>query len=269
MALWRKIRRGRRGPCGGRERPSSLLWRGSRIPRQRAIRRWYRARFRARRSRCRGLAIRWPSPGDREVGDPQINPGGPASGRERLGVGDVDGERDVPAAARVTGHRHRGRVDRGGIDTGPGPGERQRRVHLRQVQAAVAPPEPGPGVLRGLPPLPGLEPRIPGPPGEERRVGGLLVTDRLLQRNGRHLVQPRQFVGGLHGGQVGAGLGVGRPGLPGLVPLAAPGQGPVPPDHAHAAERAVQHAGLLLVRVRPALVRRPHDQKSYSTKSDM
>ncbi len=84
-------------------------------------------------------------------------------------------------------------VDRGGVDVRPRPGERQRRVHFREVQAAVAPPEPGPGVLRGLPPLPGLEPRMPCALGEERGIGGLLVADRLLQRDGRHLVQPGEF----------------------------------------------------------------------------
>ena len=38
------------------------------------------------------------------------------------------------------------------------------------------------------------------------------------------------------------------------------GQGPVP-HHPHAAERAVQHRLLLLVRVRPAPVRRPHPRR--------
>src|SRR6185437_211971 len=111
--------------------------------------------------------------------------------------------------------------------------------------------------------VPGLEPRVPGPLGEERGIGGLLVADRLLQRDAGHLVQPGQFFGGLHGGQVGAGLGVGRPSLLRLVPLAAPSQGPVPHD-ADAAERAVQHAGLLLVGVGPAFVRRSHEGKLYS-----
>ena len=74
----------------------------------------------------------------------------------------------------------------------------------------------------------------------------------------------QEFVGGFHGGQVGAGLAVGRPGLVGLVPLPTPREGLVPGD-ADAAERAVQHAGLHLIGVGPAFVRRPHDQKSYST----
>jgi len=201
--------------------------------------------------------------GDRKVGDPEVNADDPARGGELLRVGYVNGERDVPASAGITGDCHRRRVDRGGVDAGPGPGECQRRIHLGQVQAAVAPPEPGPGVLRGLPTVPRLEPRIPGPLGEERGVGGLLVPDRLLQRDAGHLVQPGQFLGGFHGGQVGVRLGEGHPGLLRLVPLAAPGQGPVPYD-ADAAERAVQHAGLLRVGVGPAFVRRSHNGKSYS-----
>ena len=127
--------------------------------------------------------------GDREVVDPQVHADGAAGGGELLRVGYVDGEGDVPASARVTGHRHRRRVDRRRVHIGPGPGERQRRVHLGQEQRAVAVPEPGPGVLRGPPAIPGLEPRIPCALSEERSVRGLLVADRLLQRDGRHLVQ--------------------------------------------------------------------------------
>src|SRR6267378_3635426 len=123
-------------------------------------------------------------------------------------------------------------------------------------------------VLRGVDvPLPGLESRIPGALSEERRVRDLLVADRLLERDGRHLVQPRQFVRGLHGGQVGVRLGESRPGLICLVPLMPPGQGLVP-DHADAAERAVQHAGLHLVRIRTALVRRPHRYQAYVIQSE-
>jgi hypothetical protein len=176
--------------------------------------------------------------GDHKVLDPQVNPDNPASGGKRPGVGDLDGERHVPAAARVPGHRHRRRVDRGGINAGPGPGERQRRAHLGQIQRAVAPPKPGPGVLGRLPTVAGFEPRVPGALGKERCIRGLLVPKRLLQRDAGHLVQPRQFVRGLQSGQVGAGLAVARPGLVCLISLAAPGQGPVPHD-ADAAERAV------------------------------
>jgi hypothetical protein len=48
-----------------------------------------------------GVGDPLPVAGDREVGDPQVHPGGPARGGERLGFGYVDGERDVPASARV------------------------------------------------------------------------------------------------------------------------------------------------------------------------
>ena len=86
------------------------------------------------------------------------------------------------------------------------------------------------------------------------------------QRDGRHLIHPGQFVRGLHGGQVGARLGVRRTGLVGVVPLTSPVQGPVPGD-ADAAECAVKQAGLRLVGVCPAFVRGPHGQKSYSSRS--
>jgi hypothetical protein len=86
-------------------------------------------------------------------------------------------------------------------------------------------------------------------------------------RQDDHVMVPDQAGGGaVHGGQVTVGLGEGRPGLIFLVPPAPPRQGPVSYD-ADAAERAVQHAGLHWVRVCPALVRRPHDKKPYSTKS--
>jgi hypothetical protein len=43
--------------------------------------------------------------------------------------------------------------------------------------------------------------------GEERGIRHLLVADRLLERDGRHLVQPRQSFRGFHGGQVSVRLG--------------------------------------------------------------
>src|SRR5207244_12955152 len=126
-------------------------------------------------------------------------------------------------------------------------------------QAAVAVPEPGAGVVGGLAAVAGLVPRVAGAPGEEVAERDLLVPDRLLERDAGDLVQPVQAFAGLHGRQVGVGLGEVRPGLLAVVPAVPPRQGAVPHD-ADAAERAVKHAHLFEVRVGPALVSRPHER---------
>ena len=167
---------------------------------------------------------------------------------------------------RPQGSRETVTVD-GSIDAGSIPGqdqsECQRRVHLGEEQRAVAVPEPGPGELRGLPAGAGLIPRVAGAAGEEAGVRDLLVPDRLLKRDRGHLVQPRQFFGGFHGSQVGVRLGEVRLRLlAAVIPGVPPRKRPVPHD-ADASERAVQHAGLLRCRVRPALVRSPHKHQAY------
>ena len=164
-----------------------------------------------RRSRCRGLGIFWPSVVTAKSLIPRSTPttrpvAGTAPGRA------LDGERDVPASARVTGDGHRRRVDRRRVRRPATTTRTSAACPSSRGTAAVAPPEPGASVLGGLPTVPGLEPRVPGPAGEERGVRDLLVADRLLERDRGHLVQPRQFFGGFHGGQVGAGLGEARPG---------------------------------------------------------
>ena len=202
-----------------------------------------------------------PAGGDGEILDAQVHAGHGTRRGKLAGAGHLDGERNVPASAWVTGNGRRGWVNRCRVNAGPRPGERQRRVHLGQEQPPVAVPEPGPGVLRGLTAGPGLVAWVAGPLGEEVGAGDLLVPDRLLHRDRRHLVQPGQVRVALHGGQVGVGLGEARLDLLGVVPLVPPCEGPVP-DDADAAERAVEHAGLLRCRVRPALVRRPHNNQA-------
>ena len=103
----------------------------------------------------------------------------------------------------------------------------------------------------------GLEPRVPGPSGEERGEGLVLVPQRLLQRHAGDLGQEPEVRVLLHGGQRSVGLGIGRAHAFRGVPGVAGGQGPVP-HHADAAERARQHLLLRLIGVCPAPVRRPH-----------
>jgi hypothetical protein len=221
-----------------------------------------------------GLALKMTRIGDLlsvaghgEVLDTEVNADdSPGSGKLLRHAG-LDGEGDVPPAVRLAGDRHRGRVDGGRVDVRPGPGESQRRVGLGQEQSAVPVAEPGAGVLGGLPATAGLEPRVAAPPGEEPRECGLLVPDGLLERDAGDLAQPPHALLRLHRRQVGAGLGIARPRLLVVVPLAAPGQGPVPHD-ADAAEGAVQHPPLHLVGIGPAPVRRPHSQKAYSSDRD-
>ena len=224
---------------------------------QRARRRWQRARLRSRRARRRGFAILCPSLVTAKSLMPRSTPAmAPAAGKLG-GLGHLDGEGDVPAAARVAGDRHRARVERCRVDVRPGPGERQRRAHLGEEQLPVAVPEPRPGVLGALPPAAGLVAGVAGAAGEEAGERGLLMAERLLERDAGHLVQPAELRGGLQGGQVGAGLGVTGAGLIVAVAGVAPGQGAVP-HRADAAERAVQHARLFEVWVGPAFVGRTH-----------
>ena len=88
--------------------------------------------------------------------------------RRRVEGGRVDGEAYIPAATWFPGDGHRRRVEGGRVDLRPRPHERQRRAGLGQPQRRVLHPERAAGVGRGLAPLTGLEPRIPGPLREER-----------------------------------------------------------------------------------------------------
>ena len=112
-------------------------------------------------------------------------------------------------------------------------------------------------------PVRDLIPRVACAAGEEVGVRDLLVPDRLLKRDRGHLVQPRQFPGGFHSSQVGVRLGEVRLHLlAAVIPGVPPRKRPVPHD-ADASERAVQRAGLLRCRIRPALIRRPHNHQAY------
>jgi hypothetical protein len=190
--------------------------------------------------------------------DPEVN----ADYRRRRGklhrVGHVYGEGHVPASARIAGDGHRGRVDRRHVNIWPRPHELQPHVHLGEEQLPVAVPESGTGVLGGLPSPAGLVPRGTGPAGEEVAERCLLVPDRLLERDTGDLVQPPQFLAGLHGSQVGVGLREICSGLLVVIPGVTPREGAVPYDP-DAAERAVKHARLFEVRVGPALIRRTHE----------
>ena len=111
--------------------------------------------------------------------------------------------------------------------------------------------------MRGLAAAAGLEPRVAGSFPEERGERFVLVAEHLLQRYRGDLAEEGQARVLLHEGQRGVGLGVGGARAAGLPPGVAGGQGLVP-DHADAAEGAVQYLLLHLVGVCPAPVGRSH-----------
>ena len=100
----------------------------------------------------------------------------------------------------MPGDDHHGRVEPGHVHVRPGPDIPQRGAGLGQPQPAATHRERRPGVVRGLAGAAGLEPRVPGAPGEERAERFVLVSQRLLQRHGGHLVQERQVGVALHRG---------------------------------------------------------------------
>jgi hypothetical protein len=211
-----------------------------------------------------GLALQVPGIGDpvafaghREVVHAQINTHRPAGRGQRLRWLGIDGQRHVPAAVGLFGHEHRGRVQPGHVDVRPRPHERQRARDLSEAQHTAAHSERRPGVLRRLAALAGLKPRIAGSSGEERGERPLLVAQGLLQRDRRHLVQPgpRRVV--LHRRQRRRRLAIRRARALRGVPFPPCREDGVP-DHADAAEGAVQHRLLRRVGIGPASVRRPH-----------
>ena len=109
-----------------------------------------------------------PVRGDRKVLDAQVHPDNGARRGGLPRVSRVNGEAYIPAATWFPGDGHRRRVEGGRVDLRPRPHERQRRAGLGQPQRRVLHPERAAGVGRGLAPLTGLEPRIPGPLREER-----------------------------------------------------------------------------------------------------
>ncbi len=148
--------------------------------------------------------------GDREVLD-QVTP----TARPAVGAA---GSGTSTASERTSGRTGPGTpspwwVDGGGVDAGPGPGERQRPSIFART-GGRPPPEPGPGVLRALPPVPGLEPRIPGPLGEERGVAACWCRNACCSGT-QDTSFSQRVPRWLQGGQVGAGLGV-------VVPVLSP-----------------------------------------------
>ena len=130
--------------------------------------------------------------GDREVRDPQVNArrSGPGwCGQTRPGPGTSTANETYQ---RPHGSRDTVTVD-GSIVAGSISGQDQVNASGVSIFArnrrAVTLPEPGPGVLRGLLAMPGLEPRIPGALSEERRVRGLLVADRRPATVPRNLIR--------------------------------------------------------------------------------
>jgi hypothetical protein len=204
------------------------------------------------------LAVRSSS----EILDAQVHADHGTRGGKLHRISHLGRERHVPAAVRVAGNRSRGRVEAGHVHVRPGPGELQGRACLGKPQCAVTPPEPGAGERGRLAPATVLKSRVPGSPGKERGIRDLLVTECLLQRDRRHLIQPREARFAFHGGQVSAGLAERGAEMLSVIPGVPPRQRPVPrnPD---TPERAGEHCRLHLVRVRPALVRHPHSNVSY------
>lgn len=178
--------------------------------------------------------------------------------RKRSGCVRIHCERHVPPAVRIAGDHDRARVESAHLHVVEGPHETQRRIRLRGRQLAAAHAERRACVVRGLPRRTPLEARIPGSAGEEVGERGMLMPQRLLQRNAGDLAEGRQVPTAFPGRQRGVGLLVGGP-LPfdviGTVPL---GECLVPHE-AHTPEGAIKQGGLLRIRVCAALVRRPHD----------
>ena len=134
----------------------------------RAIRRCASAsRARSRRS-CRGLAIFSPVDRVSQGRDPRVDADNAIAGRMGLDRALAQ-HRHEPASGRVPADRHRGRFR--AVRQGTRPHDGQLPGHLREMQLAVAVPEPRPGVLRACPGfLPRLEPRVlrAGCPGTGR-----------------------------------------------------------------------------------------------------
>ena len=188
---------------------------------------------------------------------PQFRPPGAGDRTGKMPVADHIPHGQVLHSNHVVRHGHRRGVKRGHVHPGPGPHERDGLANLRQPQHSAAHGERTAGVGGGLAPPIGLEPRVPGAAGEERLECGVLVAERLLERDRRHLIQERPLGLALHRGQRPVGFRVasalafaGRP----LVPHC---EGAVP-HHPDAPKRAGKYRLLSRVRVRPTPVGRPH-----------
>ncbi|PRX23566.1 hypothetical protein CLV67_103315 [Actinoplanes italicus] len=180
------------------------------------------------------------------------------------GGGDLDTQRHEPATGPILADRNRRR--HGTIRDLPRPHHLQRCVRqLRQPQLTIPERESTRGEFRRPPrPLPGFEPREPALAFEEFRVGGIQVSQRLLQRHTRHLVQKRVLGRFLPGGQHGRSRTVADFVLP-LLPGIAAGLQPQVVHQPHTAKRPCQQLGLGWSRVEaepePPLHDRPHPHR--------
>ena len=192
-----------------------------------------------------------------EVDKPEVNADVDTCSGERCKIRHLDVEGHVPASGRIASHSHGGRIESGCIDIRPGPHEWQWRTHLRQPQLTLPHPERRAGVGGRLSASSRLEPRVASALIEKRLKRGVLMPQRLLQRDRRHLSKEHQPRLALHHRQRGVSLRVGH-GLALSSVFCTPTREDSVPHHTHAPERAVQHCPLLRSRVRPAPVCRPH-----------
>lgn len=177
--------------------------------------------------------------------------------RRRFRTVGVDGEGDIPTSIRLSRHNNHRGVEFSWIDVGPGPHEPQSSASFRKPQLPVAHPERRPRVVRRLFASTGLEPRITGTASEKVAKRDVLMPQRLLRGNARHLRQKRQLLGALPSSQCGISVPIRNAcsiGTPTAVPLE---QGLVP-HQPHTPKRTVNRHNLLRVGVGPAPVRRTH-----------
>jgi hypothetical protein len=180
-------------------------------------------------------------------GQPGVNADLRLGWRQRMDGRVLDPQRDVPAASRVAADGHGAWLATFGQRAGPADVEWPGQPDQGELPVLEA--EGRARVLGGvtLPSL-GLEPRIASTTCPEGHEGALEVPQALLKRNRGHLVQERQLLSPLPGGEHRRGLRVGEPSLFGVPGSRPDVQRPVV-DHAHAPERAAQHGRLLGRRV--------------------
>jgi len=176
-----------------------------------------------------------------EVFQTNVNANGGVGLGQRADAGVFAEDRDMPSACGIEADRHTAWI--GTFGQWPRPANSQWSFHLGQEDLAITEPEGTPSVFRRSTVTAPLEPRVFGAVGEEVGVGLLEMPECLLEGNGRHFVQERQFFCLFPGGQHLALFAVAD----GLLPL-SPGlrtgvKGPVI-DQPAASEGAPQH-GLL------------------------
>jgi len=193
------------------------------------------------------------------VGESQIDADRTVRFWQRVNGRVVHEKRHMPTAGRVAGHCYCRRVVRDVTVES----DVQRFTHFGECQSlfGLVPSERGSRVLGGV--VSGVsrfELWVSGPFREEVAERCLLVTQRLLQRDRRHFVQPFKAVALFESGQVGGCLVVTGSCLVFVPGVGAVCEGPVP-DHSDTSERARQGVGLLPCGVEPKPVRSLHNRK--------